>query len=196
MLNFFKSQNITAYLKKPDQEKNSQGTSYIRIEGKTGVKSVMDLCVYPILNSYLLCLKGQDPINHTLKSSQFKILKKVFQYFDSGLNKYVLEARIHVINFIYSFENKREQSKEFWIQKATEIFNRMVASNYISGYTFISYENHSQSWLVAFPTSTGVKPRKKQFKVSNYSSKSAALSAAIAYRHTQLDIVLTKLGFK
>lgn len=41
-------------------------------------------------------------ILQTMKSHQFLILQKLFQYLDSGLNKYVLEARINVIEYIYS----------------------------------------------------------------------------------------------
>ena len=163
--------NIALSLHKEYGLKNRRGNGYIRIEGKLAVKSFMSLCVFPILNSYLFCLEGMNPINHTLKSSQFKILNKLFQYLDSGLNKYVLEARIYLIKYIYSFENKREHSAEYWIQIATEIFNKNVSLNNQSGYTFINFDKISQSWVVRFPKSLEIKPATKQFKFTSFNSR-------------------------
>ena len=156
IIKFLRSLNIPAYFQE-SSTKNGTGNSYIRIEGKIAVRSFMDSCVFAILNSYLFCSDSLNPINHTLKSSQFRILNKLFQYFDSGLNKFVLEARIFMIKYIYSFENTRAHSSLYWIKKATDIFNKNVQAKYQSGYTFISLDLANQAFQISqiFRINTG-----------------------------------------
>lgn len=72
----------------------------------------------------------------------------------------------------------------------------MIRNNYKSGFTFITFDASTNSWIVKFPKPLGTVPISKQFKLSAYQSSEEALAAAISYRQLQLSQVLTKLGFK
>jgi len=83
----------------------------------------------------------------------------LFQYYEFNLDK-LLEARILLIKYIYSFPNNRHEPVEYWIEIVNKLYKHSTTNERYrrSGHVFISYEEIRNCWHVKLPKSWGVTP--------------------------------------
>jgi hypothetical protein len=165
-------------------------------------------------DNYVLCIvEGIDNVCHKLlpfieKYREFFFWKKhqlnMTNQFASLISldtRNLLSVKYLLIRTIYSIENNRDYSLEYWINRINDIFKNKSVKN-LSGEFYISPVKDKRaktgeiiSWNVYLPEFLNVKPRTKYFFFSSYGGKNEALCAAVVWRNSIIDNWLREKGY-
>ena len=190
--NFFKSFDIKVYtINNAKDFETIEILSSSANVNKDNIKEMTILTVESIHSMFEKLIPMMKPYSHYFywKYDQYELMSRVALLVDNKAHLTLYGFKT-ILDFIYSYPNKRSQSKEFWFEVIESWFKSRAAENK-------SGENNIQAvfgrgplsgkiiaWKCVFHGNSNLKPR--QFGFTNDTESRVAIEQAIKYRDSTI----------
>ena len=206
--NFFKSFEIKVYT--VNNAKDSETIEIISSStnvDKDNIKKLTILTVESIHSMFKKLIPMMNPYSHYFywKYDQYELMSRVALLVNNKAHLTLYGFKT-IIEIVYSYPNKRSQSKEFWMEVIESWFKSLIAdvgqltltenksgeNNIKAVYGRGPLSGHIVAWKCVFHSNSNLKSR--QFGFTNDTESRVAIEQAIKYRDSTIKSWVDSLG--